>query len=122
MATGKFIADPDRIRRGGEMMEALPERTNKIADDFISDIQNYRGWAGYDDDFAHQVLPKYDATNESCLELIRTVGTALAELRQAVWANGRNIEGVSAYANEQIERRASSLDGLGGDSTGGGRH
>lgn len=122
MATGKFIADPGRIRRGGEMMEALPERTKKIADDFISDMQNYRGWAGYNDDFALEVLPKYDATNESCLELIRTVGTALADLRQAVWANGQHIEGVSSYANEQIGRQMSSLDGPGGDSAGGGRH
>jgi hypothetical protein len=122
MATGKFIADPDRIRRGGEMMEALPERTNKIADDFISDIQTYRGWAGYSDDFAHQVLPKYDANNEACLELIRTVGTALTELPQAVWANLQQIEGTSASVNEQIERQVSKFDGLGGDSTGGGRH
>ncbi|MGW2212997.1 hypothetical protein [Streptomyces sp. NPDC001781] len=119
---GKFTADPGRIRRGGEMMEALPERTNKIADDFISDIQNYRGWAGYDDDFAHEVLPKFEANNQACLDLIRAVGTAFSELRQAVWANGQHIEGVSAYANEQIGRQSSSLDALGGDSAGGGRH
>ncbi|WP_031088488.1 hypothetical protein [Streptomyces sp. NRRL WC-3549] len=122
MVTGKFIADPGRIRRGGEMMEALPERTNKIADNFVSDIQNYRGWAGHSDDFAHQVLPKFDANNEACLALIRAVGTALAELRHAVWANGQHIEGVSAYASEQIGRQATSLDGLGGGTAGGGRH
>lgn len=121
MATGKFIADPGRIRRGGEMMEELPQRTNKIADDFISDMQNYRGWAGYNDDFALEVLPKYDATNESCLELIRTVGTALADLGRRSGPTG-SIEGVSSYANEQIGRQMSSLDGPGGDSAGGGRH
>ncbi|MFC9946335.1 hypothetical protein [Streptomyces pratensis] len=119
---GKYIADPGRVRRGGEMMEALPERTNKIADDFISDIQTYRGWAGYDDDFALEVLPKYDATNQQCLDLIRAVGSAFSELRQAVWANGQNIEGVSAYAQEQIGRQTSNLDGLDGDSSGGGKH
>ncbi|MFE1246552.1 hypothetical protein [Streptomyces sp. NPDC058735] len=119
---GKFTADPGRIRRGGEMMEALPDRTNELGDGFISRLGDYDGWAGKDDDFAREVLPKYEANNEALLELIRTLGTAFSELQRAVWANGQHIEGVSAYANEQIGRQTSSLDALGGDSDGGGRH
>ena len=121
MATGKFIADPGRIRRGGEAMEELPQRTNKIADDFIADMQNYRGWAGYNDDFAHGVLPKYDANNQSCLDLVRALSSAFTELGQAVWANGQHIEGVSSYARDEIDRQMSSLD-TPGDSSQGGRH
>ncbi|WP_098011945.1 hypothetical protein [Streptomyces sp. sk226] len=121
MAPGKFIANPGRVREGGERMEELPLMTEKIAEDFISDMQNYRGWAGDTDDFAQTVRPKYDANNQACLDLIRAVGGAFWGLRQAVLANGRHIEGVSNYARDEIGRQMSSLDGP-GDSSEGGRH
>ncbi|WP_455362407.1 hypothetical protein [Streptomyces sp. SYSU K21746] len=121
MVSGKFTADPDRMRLAGELMKALPEWADKIADDFISDVQNYRGWAGYDDDFANQVLPKFLANNEACLALIRTLGTVFLELQRAVWANGQHIEGVSEYANDEVNSQLSKLDGGGVDSTEGGR-
>ncbi|WP_455356637.1 hypothetical protein [Streptomyces sp. SYSU K217416] len=121
MVSGKFTADPDRMRLAGELMKALPGRADKIADDFISDVQNYSGWAGYDDDFANKVLPKYGANNEACLELIRTLAMAFLKLQQAVWANAQHIEGVSEYANDQVNSQLSKLDGGGVDSTEGGR-
>lgn len=119
---GKFIAQPGMIRRGGEMMEGLPAQTNRIVENFITDAHSYRPYAGYNDDFAMTELPKYDRNNQSCIELLNAVSTAFSELRQAVWSNGRHIEGVSAYAQEQISRQSRNLDGLGGGSHGGGRH
>ncbi|MET8557438.1 hypothetical protein ABZV64_21130 [Streptomyces sp. NPDC004959] len=119
---GKFIADPGRVRQGGEMMADLPDRANKIRDDFVSDMQTYRPWAGYNDDFALQVRPKYDANNNACLEFLDSVGLVFSSLRQAVLNNAREIEGVQSYANEEIAKQQSRLEGPGGDSTGGGRH
>ncbi|MCI4042361.1 MULTISPECIES: hypothetical protein [unclassified Streptomyces] len=121
MAVGKFTANPGELRRASQMMEQLPAQAAKIGDNFISDIQNYRGWAGYSDDFAHEVLPKYDANNQSCLDLVRALSSAFTELGQAVWANGQHIEGVSNYARDEIDRQMSSLD-TPGDSSQGGRH
>ncbi|MFJ1896780.1 MULTISPECIES: hypothetical protein [unclassified Streptomyces] len=122
MATGKYVANPGGLRRSDEMMESLPERTKKIREDFIRDSQTYRGWAGYTDDFAHGVLPKYEANNASCLELVMALDSAFVGLREAVWANGQHIEGVQSYAKDQIGRQMSSLDGPGEDSSGGGKH
>ncbi|MFF5567536.1 hypothetical protein ACFY7Z_21220 [Streptomyces sp. NPDC012623] len=123
MVTGKYVANPGGLRRSDEMMESLPERARKIREDFIRDSQSYRGWAGYTDDFALEVMPQYEANNASCLELVSTLGSAFVGLRQAVWANGQHIEGVQSYAHEQIGQQMSNLDGVGGDSaTGGGRH
>ncbi|MEU6951189.1 hypothetical protein [Streptomyces sp. NPDC045714] len=121
MAVGKFTANPGELRRASDMMEQLPAQAAKIGDNFISDIQNYRGWAGYSDDFALEVLPKYDANNQSCLDLVRALSSAFTELGQAVWANGQHIEGVSNYARDEIDRQMSSMD-TPGDSSQGGRH
>ncbi|MGN5632162.1 hypothetical protein [Streptomyces sp. AC154] len=122
MATGKFVANPGGLRRSDEGMESLAERTKRLREVFIGDSQTYRGWGGYTDDFAHEVMPKYEANNASCLELLTSLGSAFLGLREAVWANGQHIEGVQSYAKDQIGRQMSSLDGPGEDSSGGGKH
>ncbi|MFF3174312.1 hypothetical protein ACFVQ0_16970 [Streptomyces sp. NPDC057900] len=122
MATGKYVANPGGLRRSGEMMESLPERTKRMGENFIRDAHYFRDFAGKTDDFARGVLPKFDANNDSCLEMVRALGSAFVGLQEAVWANGQHIEGVQSYAKEQIGRQTSSLDGPGEDSDGGGKH
>ncbi|MEU5132637.1 hypothetical protein [Streptomyces californicus] len=121
MAPGKFIANPGRMRQGGEMMEELPARVKKISENFISDMSNYYPWPGIDDDFALETRPKYDANNQACLDLLTAIGGAFTGLRHAVLSNSRHIEGVSSDARDEIDRQMSSLD-TPDDSSQGGRH
>ncbi|MDH6624502.1 hypothetical protein M2271_002304 [Streptomyces sp. LBL] len=121
MSWGNYEADVPGLGEGAAMISGLSAETDKVADDFISDMATYRRWAGYSDDFYHQVNPKYQANNDMCVSMLRNMSRAYAALESATLGNLRNIEGAQSYAQDAIDLQQSKLDSS-PDEYGGGRH
>ncbi|MFD4030435.1 hypothetical protein ACFWVP_07815 [Streptomyces sp. NPDC058637] len=100
--SGAYEANTTNLRRSIEEMKLLPSLAKRMSEEFRHEENDYSGWAGWTDDFARGVRPKYEANNRYCTDIAQSLYEALDALVSATLTNLENMESTRTDAADKI--------------------